>query len=206
MLSLLLLTAALQAPAEAPAGARSPEKPKAKTASVKVARAGGEAEEPAAAREAARRCEEDESRDAALLACQEALRLGLREPRRGAVRQLLELRLAEAFRFDELVEAYREDCERLPEDAEAWRRLGAALLYFKEDASGARAAFETARTLRPGDVSTLLDLGVCLNALGEHAAATATFDDALRLDPEALGLRPAARAAHDASRRGERWP
>jgi len=204
-MSALLLLAALFARAETPRPADK-EKPKAKPASVSVTRASPEPAEGAEAREAARRCEEDEDRDAALLACREALRLGLREPRRAAVRQLLELRLAVASRFDELVEAYREDSESTPQDPEVWRRLGTALLHFKEDASGARAALEEARKLRPEDVETLLGLGVCLNALGEHPAAVAAFEEALRLEPNALDLRPAGRAAYEASGRGERWP
>lgn len=162
--------------------------------------------ETAAAREQARRCEEETDRETAILACREALRLGVGEPRRGALRQLLELRLAEAERFDELVLAYREDAAELPQDATAWGKLGSALLYFKDDAAGARAAFEEARRLRPEDPEILIGYGVCLNALGEHEAATAAFEEAVRLDPEALARRPAANAAYEASRRGERWP
>ena len=188
--------------AEVPARAKS----KAKTASVSITRPASDPGETAAAREQARQCEEAVDREAAILACREALRLGLREPRRGALRQLFELRLAEAERFDELVLAYREDAAALPLDASAWGKLGSALLYFKEDAGGARAAFEEAHRLRPEDPEILIGLGVCLNTLTEHAAATAAFDEALRLEPEVLALRPAAKAAYEASRRGERWP
>ena len=117
---------------------------------MKAARAGGEAEEPAAAREAARRCEEDRGRRRRAPACREAIRLGLREPRQSAVRQLLAVRLADAGRFEELVEAYREDSQLLPEDPLCLAAAGAALLLLREDASGARAAFESAR-LRPDD-------------------------------------------------------
>jgi tetratricopeptide (TPR) repeat protein len=179
--------------------------PKVKTASASVTRE-ATLVEPAAAREAARQCEESEDREAALAACREALRLGLQPPRRGAVRKLLELHLVQAGRFDELVEAYREDSAHRPSDPEGWRRLGSALLYFKEDSAGARTALEEARRLRPDDIETLLALGVCLNAQGEHALAVAAFEEALRKDPRALDLKPAARSALDASRRGERWP
>jgi cytochrome c-type biogenesis protein CcmH/NrfG len=190
----------------AQAGPPVREEAKVKTASVSVTRPTSDPGESAAAREQARRCEEELDRETAIVACREALRLRLREPRRGALRQLLELRLAEAERFDDLVLAYREDTAELPQDAFAWGRLGSALLYFKDDAAGARAAFEEARKLRPEDPEILTSLGVCLNALAEHAAATAAFDEALRLEPEVLALRPAAKAAYEASRRGERWP
>jgi tetratricopeptide (TPR) repeat protein len=196
----LLLVLILEAPA-----ARTP-KPPVKPAAASVARPPSEPE-TMAARQEARRCEEtDGDPVVALQACREALRLGLREPRQSAVRQLLALRLADAGRFDELLEAYREDTALHPEDALAWRRLGAALLFLKEDASAARPALEEARRLRPDDPETLLQLGLCLNGLGQHEEAVAAFEAAINLDREALALRPAARAALEASRRGERWP
>jgi tetratricopeptide (TPR) repeat protein len=182
------------------------DKAKVRPAAAAVARPAADAGEPAAARAEARRCEEEAAPEAALAACREALRLGLREPQRSAVRQLLERRLADAERWGDLVEAYQEDTALHPQDAAAWRRLGSALLYFNEDPAGARTAFEAARRLRPEDVATLVELGVSLNALGEHAAALATFDEALRLEPDAFAQRPAARAAQEASRRGEKWP
>jgi tetratricopeptide (TPR) repeat protein len=207
MSAIILIAAALQSgPSPGPAGPAGKEKVKAKTASVSVTRPASDPGESPAAREQARRCEEDEAREAAIAACQEALRLGLREPRRSALRQLLELHLAGAERWDDLILAYREDTSELPQDALAWRRLGSALLYFKQDAAGAHAAFEEARALRPEDPETLIGLGVCLNALARHEAASAAFDEALRLEPEVLALRPAAKAAYEASRRGERWP
>lgn len=207
MSAILLLAAALQT--VTPAGSAETagqEKAKVRTASASVTRTSSDPGESAAAREQARRCEEELDPESAILACREALRLGLREPRRGALRQLLELRLAEGGRFDELIQAYREDAAELPADAARLGKLGSALLYFGKDPAGAREAFEEARRLRPEDTEILIGLGVCLNALGEHPAATAAFDEALRLDPEVLGGRPAARAAYEASGRGERWP
>ena len=124
MSAILLLAAALQT--VTPAGSAETagqEKAKVRTASASVTRTSSDPGESAAAREQARRCEEELDRESAILACREALRLGLREPRRGALRQLLELRLAEAERFDELVQAYREDAAELPADA---ARLGEA--------------------------------------------------------------------------------
>lgn len=207
MSAILLVAAALQAAtASGQAGPPARETVKVKTASASVTRAASDPGASAAAREQERRCEEDEDRETAIVACREALRLGLREPRRSALRQLLELHLAEAERWDDLVLAYREDTSELPEDGLAWSRLGSALLYFKKDAPGAHAAFEKARKLRPEDPEILVGLGVCLNALAEHEAAATAFDEALRLEPEVLALRPAARAAYEASRHGERWP
>ena len=177
-----------------------------KPASVSVTRPPSEAE-PEAAREQARRCESaDLDRDEAIAACREALRLGLRDPRRSALRQLLAQRLTEAARFDELVALYEEDTTRRPEEPEAWRRLGSAQLFLREDADAALPALEAAVRLRPDDADARVLLGVCLNALGRHAEAVAAFEEALRLDAGALSLRPAAEAVLQAARRGERWP
>jgi tetratricopeptide (TPR) repeat protein len=204
-----VVAALLLADTEGTAGAEPGRKlkPPVKPASASVTRPAPARPEPAAARQEARRCEETEGdAEAALSACREALRLGLREPRLSAVRQLLAVRLADAGRFDELVLIYREDAERHPDDPVAWRRLGAALLFLKEDAAAAEPALEKARSLRPDDAETLVQLGLCLNGLERHQDAVAAFEEALRLDADALGLRPAAKAALEASRRGERWP
>jgi tetratricopeptide (TPR) repeat protein len=177
-----------------------------KPASVAVGRTSGEAE-PAAAREAARRCDRaDLPLDEAIAVCREALRLGAREPRRTALRHLLAERLAEARRFDELVALYQEETTEHPQEPEAWRHLGSAQLFLKEDAEGALPALEAASRLRPDDALARVLLGICLNALARHAEAVAAFEAALRLDADALSLRPAAKAVLEASRRGERWP
>ena len=42
--------------------------------------------------------------------------------------------------------------------------------------------------------------------LGRAPDAVAAFEQALRIDPTVLDQRPAARAAYDAARRGEKWP
>ena len=47
---------------------------------------------------------------------------------------------------------------------------------------------------------------LCLSGLARHEEAVAAFTEALRLDPEALELRPAAKAAFEAAQRGEGWP
>ena len=178
--------------------------PVVKKTSVMVVRP---AVEPAAAQSEARRCEEGEGEeDGGLAACREALRLGLREPRRTAVRQLLARRLAERERFDELVALYLEDTEEHPSESEAWRRLGAARLFLSADPGAALPALTEAGKLRPEEADTHVLLGLCLNGLARHEEAVAEFEEALRLDPEALELRPAARATFEAARRGERWP
>lgn len=145
-------------------------------------------------------------KEAALAACREALRLGLREPQRTALRHLLARRLAEQERFDELLQLYREDTRERPGDGEVWRRLGAALLFLRSDPGGALPALEEAVKLRAEDADAHVLLGVCLNGLGRHPEAVAAFEEAVRLDPEAFELRPAAKAAFEAAQRGERWP
>jgi tetratricopeptide (TPR) repeat protein len=130
----------------------------------------------------------------------------LREPRRSAVRDLLAARLGEAGRFDEVVDLLREATQERPEEARAWRRLGAALLFLKGDPANACIALQEAVRLTPDDAPALLLLGLCRSALAEHAEAVAAFEAALRADPEALRSRPAAEAALAAARRGERWP
>ena len=196
-MSVLLLALALLSP-------DAPGAPLVRKASVAMARA---LPEPAAALDEARRCEEGEDRDdGGVAACREALRLGLREPQRTALRQLLARRLAELERFDELVELYGEDTEEHPGDSEAWRRLGAARLFLRADPASALPALEEAEKLRADEADTHVLLGLCLSSLARHEEAVAAFEAALRLDPEALALRPAARATLDAARRGERWP
>jgi tetratricopeptide (TPR) repeat protein len=194
----LVTLALLAGPADPP----SPPPPAHKV-SASVARA---LPEPAAARDEARRCEEEGDKDAALAACREALRLGLHEPQRTALRQLLARRLAEEERFDELVAVYQEDTQEHPADSEAWRRLGTALLFLRADPAGALPALQEAVRLRAEDADGHVLLGVCLNGLGRHPEAVAAFEEALRLDPEAFELRPAARASFEAAQRGERWP
>jgi tetratricopeptide (TPR) repeat protein len=163
--------------------------------------------EPAAAREEARRCEEGEgSEDGGLAACREALRLGLAEPRRTAVRQIFARRLADRELFVELVDLYQQDTQEHPGEGEAWRRLGAARLFLRADPAGALPALEEAVRLRSEDADTHVLLGLCLSGLGRHEEAVAAFTEALRLDPEALELRPAAKAALEAARRGQGWP
>ena len=162
--------------------------------------------EPAPARVEARRCEKEAGDDGDLAACREALRLGLREPHRTAVRQLLARRLAERERFEELVDLYLEDTKERPGESEAWRRLGAARFFLRADPAGAFVALEEAAKLRTDDAFTHILRGLCLNDLSRHVEAVASFEEALRLDPEAFDLRPAARAAFEAARRGLSWP
>ena len=188
------------------AGASDPPRPpEVRKVSAAVARPLPEA---ATAREEARRCEEEgeNPEGTALAACREAVRLGLPEPQRTALRQLFARRLAERERFDELVELYREDAQEHPEQSDVWRRLGTALLFLRADPTGALAALQEAVKLRAEDADTHVLLGVCLNGLGRHPDAVAAFEEALRLDPEAFALRPAARAVFEAAQRGERWP
>ena len=194
-MSALLLAAALLA-------AQTPASPAMTKAKAVIARP---LPDPAAAQDEARRCEDGEE-DGGLAACREALRLGLREPQRSAVRQLLARRLAEQERFDELVDLYLEDTQEHPGESDPWRRLGAARLFLRADPAGALPALQEAVRLRTEDADAHVLLGLCLNGLSRHPEAVSEFEEALRLDPEALELRPAARAAFEAAQRGERWP
>ena len=126
--------------------------------------------------------------------------------RRTAVRQLLVRRLAEQERFDELVALYREDTQEHPGESEGWRRLGTALLFLRADLPGALPALQEAVRLRAEEADSHLLLGVCLNGLARHPEAVAAFEEALRLDPEVMALRPAAKASFEAAQRGEGWP
>src|SRR6185295_9814479 len=109
---------------------------------------------------------------------------------------------AQLERFPELVDLYAEDTREHPSDSEAWRRLGAARLFLAADPANALLALREAEKLPGGEASTHLLLGLCLNNLARHGEAVQAFEEALRLDPEALELRPAARATLEAARRG----
>jgi tetratricopeptide (TPR) repeat protein len=158
-----------------------------------------------AARDAARLCER-ESGEKGLAQCRAALDLGIPEPRRRAVRELLARHLVELERWAELAEHYREGVRLEPGNARAWYRLGQTLLFAVDDAVEASAALEEAARLDPTDPEIRVAYALALQALGRHTEADAQFDEALRLDPGVLEGRPAASAARDAARDGRRWP
>jgi tetratricopeptide (TPR) repeat protein len=181
--------------------ARAPASPAADPASTSPA---PRAETPAA-REQARQCEETDGEEA-IESCRRALGLGLSPARAEAIRQVLAARLAGLERWPELIALYREGTERRPADAAAWRQLGTALLLAGDEAVEAVAALERAAELASGDPGARIALGVALNSLGRHEEALRAFETALGLDAQALDAQPAAAAAFEASKRGERWP
>lgn len=158
-----------------------------------------------AAREQARLCEKL-SGEESVAACRSALALGLGPGRAASVRQLLAFRLASLDRWDEVVVVYREAARLRPGDADAQLRLGAALLLAADRPEDALEPLREAARLRPADPRPHVLLGGAFNALGRHAEAVTAFEEALRIDPEALEGLPASRAALEAARRHEAWP
>jgi tetratricopeptide (TPR) repeat protein len=139
-------------------------------------------------------------------ACRKALELGLPPARQPAIEATLASRLSSLERWDEIVEVYRGAVSRRPADGQARIRLGAALLHMQDRAAEAEPELREAVRLRSADAEAQALLGNALALLGRAGEAVAAFEQALRLDPTVLDRRPAARAAYDAARRGERWP
>jgi Flp pilus assembly protein TadD len=157
------------------------------------------------ARDQARLCERKQGEEG-LAACRAALALGLGPERRGPVRELLARHLVQLERWSELADHYREDVRRRPQDATAWHRLGATLLFALGDAPEAVATLEEAVRLAPDDAGSRVALAIAFDAVGRYAEASAAFDEALRLDPGVLDGRPAAQAVREAALRGKSWP
>jgi tetratricopeptide (TPR) repeat protein len=157
------------------------------------------------AREQARLCGE-RSREAGVEACRKALELGLSKARAGRVARELALKLTGLGRWDEAVAAYRELAEREPGDADVRYRFAAALLHGQGQAEAAVTELREALTLAPADPRIWGELGAALSALGRPSESVSAFEEALKLDPQFLELRPAARLVFEAARKGERWP
>lgn len=138
--------------------------------------------------------------------CRRALELGLPVTRQPAIEATLASRLSSLERWDEVVDVYRGAVSRRPTDGLARIRLGAALLHMQDRAADAEPELRAAARLRPEDAEAQVLLGDTLARLGRAADAVAAFEQALRLDPTILDQRPAAHAAYDAARRGEKWP
>jgi tetratricopeptide (TPR) repeat protein len=139
-------------------------------------------------------------------ACRRALELGLPAARQPAIEATLASRLSSLERWDEVIDVYRGAVSRRPADGRARIRLGAALLHMEDRAREAEPELREATRLRPEDAEAQALLGNALALMGRAPDAVAAFEQALRLDPTVLDRRPAARAAYDAARRGERWP
>jgi tetratricopeptide (TPR) repeat protein len=159
----------------------------------------------AAAREKARLCEKLNLEDG-VAACRAALALGIAPDRRAGVRELLARHLVALERWGDLAEELREQIRLKPDDARAWERLGVVLLYGVDSRPEALAALEEAARLAPDDAGIRLNLGLALQAAGRPQEAVGAFEQARRDDPSIFDERPAAQAALEAARRGERWP
>lgn len=75
---------------------------------------------------------------------------------------------------------------------EANRAAGSVRLNVHWDFAGARALFERAIALDPGDASAQQWLAECLSILGEHAAARAVIAQAVELEPGSPLMRAVA--------------
>ena len=149
-----------------------------------------------------RRCLEAR-RQAAVTACQKALQARLSASATAIVRQALVSALVELSRLDEAVEVLREGARLGADDAEAQLKLGSALLHFAGNPSEAVPVLQASLRLRADDPRAYGELGLALHRLGQHAEAAAAFAEAERLDADYFEDRPAARAAYQASQRGE---
>jgi Flp pilus assembly protein TadD len=119
------------------------------------------------------------------------------------VRQALVSALVELSRLDEAVEVLRDAAHRSPDDPEAQLKLGSALLHLAGNASDAVPVLQASLRLRADDARAYGELGLALHRLGQHAEAVAAFAEAERLESDYFEDRPAARAAFEASKRGE---
>jgi Flp pilus assembly protein TadD len=164
------------------------------------------ADSPAALTEA-RRCWSTTG-EPGIAACRRALEdAGALAPARAArVELTLATRLGGLGRWEEAAAVHRQAVTRRPQDGEAHRRLGAALLHGLGHPADAEASLREAIRLGAGEARTWGDLALALVALGRPKDAVAAFDEALARDPKFLEGRPGSRAAYDAARQGRPWP
>ena len=108
--------------------------------------------------------------------------------------------------WDALADHFRESVSLEPLNALAWQRLGLTLLFALHQTQEAVSALEQAVRLAPADAEAQLALAQALAAAARPGEARAAFEAALRLDPQVLASRPAARAAFEAVRGGASWP
>ena len=174
------------------------------TACLVAVPAAAGADTPAALAEA-RRCWSTVG-EPGITACRRALDAGLTPSRASRVELTLATRLGGLGRWDEAAEVYRAAIARRPQDGQAHRRLGVALLHGLGRPSDAEASLREAIRLGAGEARTWGDLALALIALGRLTDAVAAFDETTRLDPKFLDGRPGSRAAYEAARAGGAWP
>jgi|MudIll2142460700_1097286.scaffolds.fasta_scaffold50369_3 tetratricopeptide (TPR) repeat protein len=145
-------------------------------------------------------------KDVAIQGCREALALGLAPDWAAAIRLYLARRLADAMRWDEVIEVYRTLAESRPRDAEARLRLGNALLFGVGRGAEAEGAYRQALELAPEEAAAWGGLGAALNAQARHSEAATAFERALAVDPGYFDSHEASRVVYEASRRNEVWP
>jgi tetratricopeptide (TPR) repeat protein len=96
----------------------------------------------------------------------------------------------------------RKAVELEPENADAWRELGDALLA-EDKLKEAVDAFRQAVELRPNDVSALVQLAHTAYASGDPEDAISAVRQAVERDPHSLGARRALLEIYRAARRPE---
>ena len=89
-----------------------------------------------------------------------------------------------------------------PENADAWRELGDALLN-EDRLKDATNAFRQAVELRPNDVGTLVQLAHAAYAAGDPEEAIGHIRQAVERDPNSLGARRALLEIYRAAKRPE---
>jgi len=101
---------------------------------------------------------------------------------------------------DDAIEFLRRATEAEPENADAWRDLGDALLYENRLPEATRA-FRQAVELRPNDVSSLVQLAHAAYAAGDPEEAIGHIRQAVERDPNSPAARRALLAIYRAARR-----
>jgi tetratricopeptide (TPR) repeat protein len=96
----------------------------------------------------------------------------------------------------------RKAVELDPENADAWRELGDALLS-EDELKDAVGAFRQAVELRPNDVAALVQLAHTAYASGAPEDAIGAIRQAVERDPQSLGARRALLEIYRAARRPE---
>jgi tetratricopeptide (TPR) repeat protein len=101
---------------------------------------------------------------------------------------------------DDAIEFLRRAVEVEPENADAWRELGDALLYENQLPEATRA-FRQAVELRPNDVNSLVQLAHAAYAAGDPEEAIGHIRQAVERDPNSPAARRALLEIYRAARR-----